>query len=186
MSDYLSILVFVLAYGLGRVLDPAAAIYWATGAMMLVALGQLGWWLARRRPIGGKEALTLGAILLLGSITLIFRNPLIIKLKPTVVYLLIGLLFLLSPVLLKKNLTEKMLGGVFQLPAPLWARLNLAWVVFFFVEGGLNALVAYQFSEEFWLGFKLWGLLGLSLLFILGQFWLLKPYLRAEAVADNP
>ena len=180
MSDFISIIAFVAAYGVGRFVAPAAAIYLATGAMMLVALGQILWQWRSGKPFSPKEKLTLGAILLLGTITLVFRTPMVVKLKPTIVNLLIGSFLLLSPRLLGQNYTEKMLASAFRLPPALWHKLNLAWVAFFYGEALLNALVAYNFSETFWLGFKLWGLLGLSLVFIAGQFWLLRAYLVRE------
>lgn len=180
MADFISIIVFVLAYLVGRFIAPDSAIYLATSAMMMVSIGHLIYLWRKDKKIEQKALLTNGAILILGSITLLLQNPLFIKLKPTIVNYLIGLLFLFAPIFFKKNLTEKMLGSALQMPNELWQKLNYAWVLFFFMVGTLNAVVALLFSETFWLGFKFWGLMGSSLIFIAGQFFFLRQYIQEQ------
>lgn len=182
MADFLLIIVFVAAYLGGHLFAPAGeAIYWATGLMMAAALLQLLYLnFIRKRKIERKVLLTNVAVMALGSLTFIFHSPLIIKLKPTIVNFIFALLFALSPILFRENLTQKMLQSAFQLPEALWQKLNWAWVSFFVFLGILNAFVAYSFSEVFWLGFKFWGLMGLSLIFILLHVYLFRDYLKKD------
>jgi len=109
-------------------------------------------------------------VVIFGTITLIFRDEIFIKWKPTVLNWGFGLAFLLSRFFGKKNLTERLLSTVKIDASPeIWDRLNFSWVIFFMFSGTLNIIVAYRFSTDTWVNFKLFGLFGLTFLFAIGQ-----------------
>ena len=92
-----------------------------------------------------------------------------LKWKPTIVNWLFALVFLGSQLIGKKNVVRRLMESKVRLPDPVWTRLNTSWVVFFVVCGALNLFVVYNFDTDTWIDFKLFGLMGLTLVFVLGQ-----------------
>lgn len=181
MQDFLPVVAFIGAYVVARLIGYGEeAMYIATVAIMVAVVAQIAWLKARSKPIEKRLWLTALVIVVLGAITLIFHNPHFVQLKPTILNVVIAAVFLGSQWVGKGNLTQKMLHSAFDMPERLWSCLNLAWVVFFLVEGAINAWVVYRFSYDFWVGFKLWGLIGLTLIFLIGQFVVLRRYLRHD------
>ena len=118
-----------------------------------------------------------GLVVGLGGISLLLQNELIFKWKPTVLNWLFGLVFLGSRFIGSKTIVQRLLetaaGNQIRLTTEHWRQLNLLWVVFFLFCGLANLFVAYRFSEEVWVNFKLFGLLGLTFVFIIIQtIWL--------------
>ena len=112
--------------------------------------------------------------LFFGALTLYFRNPYFTYWKPTAFYWVVGLAFFVSTWAGEKTLAQRFFGLVEGLDlekiAPSqWRNLNLVWVLFFAIAGLLNIYVAYNYSEKTWATFKVFGLMGLSFVFILGQ-----------------
>jgi intracellular septation protein len=116
----------------------------------------------------------------LGGMTIWFQNETFIKWKPSVLYWAMGLAFWLSPILFGKNLLRVLMGQQIELPDGVWRRLNLAWVAFFGLMGLANIFVAYSFSTDTWVNFKLFGGIGLMLLFTLAQGFYLSRYLEPQ------
>ena len=116
----------------------------------------------------------------MGGLTIWLQNATFIKWKPTLLYWTMGGAFLLAPLLFGKNLLKLLLGEQLQLPADVWQRLNAAWVAFFALMGALNLWVAYNFSENAWVNFKLFGGIGLMLVFTVAQGLYLARYLPDE------
>jgi intracellular septation protein len=164
--DYLPILIFFGAYFY-------KGIYFATGTLMVVMpVVMLGQW-AFTRKLNKIYAASTVLVLILGSATLLLRNPLFLYWKPTVLNWAIGLAFLGSQFIGEKPFAQRMLGGATSLEENQWRRLNQIWVVFFLFIGGINIYVAYTFSEPTWVKFKLFGMLGLTFLFVIVQtIWL--------------
>ncbi len=123
---------------------------------------------------------SLAIIVVFGGLTLFFHNPTFIKWKPTALYWLFGMVLLGSDLVLKRNLIRKALEAQVALPDVIWGRLNLAWAGFFIAMGVLNIYVAYTFSEETWVNFKLFGGTGLMFAFVLGQGFYLSRHLEEE------
>ena len=86
--------------------------------------------------------------------------------------------FLASPLFHGKTLTERMMGQVVAMPSHAWRQLNLAWALFFITMGLLNLYVAFNFSEDAWVNFKLFGMMGLTFLFVLAQGFFLARYME--------
>jgi len=164
--DYLPILFFFGAYFY-------KGIYFATGILMVVMpVVMLAQW-AITRKLNRIYAASTALVLILGGATLLLRNPLFLYWKPTVLNWAIGLAFLGSQFIGEKTFVQRMLGGAASLGENQWRRLNQIWVVFFLFIGGINLYVAYTFSEPTWVKFKLFGMLGLTFLFVIIQtIWL--------------
>lgn len=151
------------------------------GVIVLMVLMGLGLVLHRvqRKTITNMQWTSFFLVVIFGGVTLFFRNEIFIKWKPTVLNWGFGLAFLLSHFIGKKNFTERIMSAA-KLTAPkeVWNRLNISWVIFFVVSGALNIFVAYQFSTDTWVNFKLFGLFGLTFLFAIGQAVYLRKYLQ--------
>lgn len=162
LFDFFPIVLFFVAYKFGD-------IYLATLTAMAASVVQVG---ISRYKTGHFEKLpliTLATIVILGGATLFFKNELFIKWKPTALYGLLAIGFLLSQVIGKKPLIQRMIEQNIQLPQKVWTQLNLSWVVFFLIMGALNLYVVYNYDTDTWVNFKLFGSLGLTLVFIIGQ-----------------
>ncbi len=129
-------------------------------------------------------------LLVFGAASLYFRNATLFYWKPTVFYWAAGIGFLVSPFLMKKPLVQKFFEVAGDLPTEQiedrqWRLLNFVWVLFFAVLGCLNLFVAYTFSEDTWVKFKVFGLLGITLVFLVAQsFWLMSK-MQIEESSDS-
>ena len=112
-------------------------------------------------------------IIILGSATLFFRNPTFLYWKPTVLNWMIAVVFFASQWIGGKTIIQRMLGATIKLRSEQWMKLNYMWIIFFLVSGTINIYVAYNFTEAFWVKFKLFGLMGITILFVIFQsIWL--------------
>ncbi len=177
LYDLFPILIFFVAY---KLYD----IYVATAATIVASFIQVaGYWFKNRR-FETMHLVTLGLLVVLGGTTLILQDPLFIKWKPTLVNWLFAISFLGSQFFGSKTLVERMLSAQITLPASVWKRLNLAWIVFFIISGTANLYVAYSFDEATWVNFKLFGMMGLTLVFILFQGFYLARYMVTDDKKD--
>jgi intracellular septation protein len=154
-------------------------IYVATGVAIAATVLQIGALAVLGRKIDGMLWASLAIIVVFGGATLVLQDETFIKWKPTVLYWLFGAV-LAGGQFLGRNLIRLMLGGQLQMPAVAWAKLAWSWVGFFVVMGGLNLFVAYSFPTDTWVNFKLFGGIGLMLLFVLGQAMFLARYLEED------
>ncbi len=157
-----------------------APVLLATVVVIVATLAQVAWLKFRGRKIDTMLWVSLALVVVLGGATIYFHNETFIKWKPSVLYWAMGLSFWLSPLLFGKNLLRMMLGEQMQLPATVWHRLNFAWVAFFALMGLLNLWVAYTFSTAAWVNFKLFGGIGLMLLFTVAQGLYLSRHMKDE------
>ena len=140
----------------------------------------------QKKPITNMQWVSFFLVLVFGGITLIFRNEMFIKWKPTVLNWGFGIAFLLSQFFGQKNFTERIMSAAkVNATRQMWQRLNLSWVAFFLLSGTLNIVVAYSFSTDFWVNFKLFGLFGLTFLFAIGQAIYLRNYLPNDKENSN-
>ena len=165
----------------GEVGPSEAPVLLATVVVIVASLAQVAWLKLRGRKVDTMLWVSLGLVVVLGGATIYFHNETFIKWKPSVLYWAMGLSFWLSPLLFGKNLLRALMGAQMQLPARVWHRLNFAWVAFFAAMGLLNLWVAYSFSTDVWVDFKLFGGIGLMLLFTLAQGLYLNRYLKDDA-----
>lgn len=166
---------------LGNQIGPGQApILLATVVTIFASIGQIGWLLMRRMRIEPMLWVSLVIVVVFGGATVFFHDPTFIKWKPTVLYWLFAAVLLGAAYAFGRNLIRSAMGGQITLPDPVWAQLNLAWAGFFAVMGVLNLWVAYQFSEETWVNFKLFGGTGLMLAFVLAQGFFLSRHLEED------
>lgn len=183
--DFLPIVLFFIAYKFGGGIYEwdgqeydIKGIYVATAVMIIATVIQtsINWLLHRK--VEKSHMITLVLVLVLGGATLWLQNPDFIKWKPTAVNWLFALAFVAAQVFTDKSLLERMMSEHIQLPTAVWFKLNVAWVLFFIGSGIANLYVAFNFDENTWVNFKLFGLLGLTVIFIIGQ----SIYLAKHAV----
>lgn len=169
LFDFFPILLFFISYKL-------LGIYAATAIAMLAAVLQVVFFRLKYQRFEKMHLISLAIIMVLGGATLFFHNPWFIKWKPTGIYWVMALAFLGSGLVGQKTLIQKMMDGSVSLPAAIWRKLNYAWVLFFTMMGLANLYVAYYYSTDVWVNFKLFGGLGLTLLFVFGQAMFLSKH----------
>jgi intracellular septation protein len=156
------------------------AIFLATAGAIFASFIQVSLYWLRRRRFERTHILSLVLISVFGGATLLFQDALFIKWKPTVLNWLFALVFVGSQFIGNMPLAKRMMHHAMNVPDPIWVRLNLAWSAFFFFAGLANIVVAYRFSEQTWVDFKLFGLMGLTLVFVFAQALYLMRYVAQE------
>jgi intracellular septation protein len=156
-------------------------IYVATAVAMAASIVQIGWVWLRHRKVDNMLWVSLGVILVFGSATLLLQDEMFIKWKPTVLYWLFAGTLAIAAAWFKKNLIRSMLGEQVTMPDIVWTKLLASWIGFFAFMGVLNLLVAYNFSTDDWVDFKLFGGIGLMLVFVVLQALLLARYVEEKA-----
>ena len=206
--DLMPIILFFLGYHnasfiadntpVGQWIDPdqpevIAATIIATGIAIAASFIQVaGFWLKHRR-FERMHLFSLALISGLGGITIVFGDPAFIQWKPTVLNWVFAAAFLLSQFIGEKNLVTRMMGGQIKLPDQIWLRLNISWVVFFIFSGFANLYVAFYYATDldektrmdFWVDFKLFGLMGLTLVFVIAQAFYLTRYIEEDTSTDK-
>jgi len=171
LFDFFPVLLFFIVY---KTVD----IYAATAVLIAAsALQTFG-----HRLVKGKfensHVITFVLVALFGTLTLVLHDEVFIKWKPTAINWLFALIFIGSHFIGKKTVIERMMGSSITLPAMVWSRLSIAWAIFFVALGFINLYVAFNFDTDTWVNFKLFGLMGLTFVFIIGQSFFLMPYLK--------
>ena len=164
-------------------------IYTATAVAIVASFVQVGGYWLKERRFQTMHLVTLAVIAVFGGLTIALRDDTFIKWKPTLVYWILALLVLGSQWIGKKTLVERMLGSQLALPPRVWARQNLMWGLFFAVLGALNLYVAFYYRldlaeaerQALWVNFKVFGLLGITLVFTLVQ-----GLVMAKHASDEP
>lgn len=168
----------------GTVGQSEAPVLLATVVVIVATLAQVAWLKLKGRKVDAMLWISLGLVVVLGGLTIYFHSETFIKWKPTGLYWAMALAFLLGPWLWGKNLLKALMGAQLVLPEAIWQKLNLAWVAFFVFMGLLNLWVAYNFSTDAWVNFKLFGGIGLMFAFTLGQGLWLQKHLPPEPPQD--
>ena len=157
-----------------------AGIYVATGVAIAATLLQIGWLYFRNGKVEAMQWVSLVIIVLFGGATLLFHDDTFIKWKPTVLYWLMGGALVLGHWVMKRNFLQSLMGGQLELPDTVWLRLLWAWTVFFVLMGVLNLWVAYNFDLDTWVSYKLFGGMGLMLVFVVIQAFYLSRYIKSD------
>lgn len=167
LLDFFPVAAFFIAFYIPA--DRADGIYLATAAAIAAGFIQMAvcWLLTRRFET--MHLVTLAILIALGSATLLLHDERFIKWKPTVVYWLFAAVLLGGQLLMRTNIIQRMMEHAVELPQAIWNNLNLGWALFFLLSGLANLYIAFAFSDEVWVNFKLFGILGLTLLFAIAQ-----------------
>jgi intracellular septation protein len=124
-------------------------------------------------------------VFVFGGATLFFRNQMFIQWKPTIFNWALALAFGASQFIGKKNLMQRTLGSQLQLPHVAWRRLNLIWTANFAIVGTLNLYVAYNFSEDTWVSYKLYSSIGFTVILTILSAFLISPHLKEEVDSEQ-
>lgn len=144
-------------------------IYVATAVLIIASLIQTSaHWIMHRR-FEKMHVITLVLVCVFGGLTLMLQDEMFIKWKPTVINWLFAVAFIGSQFIGKKSLIQHMMSDHMVLPNKIWLHLNIAWTLFFIALGIANLYVVYNFDTETWVNFKLFGLLGLTFVFVVAQ-----------------
>lgn len=173
LIDFLPVALFFIVY-------KAEDIYIATAVLIIAcAIQTLGYRLWKGK-FEQSHVLTLILVAAFGGLTLMLHDEMFIKWKPSVINWLFGAVFIGSMWVGDRPVIQRMLGGQVSLPAVIWRKLNLAWASFFIVLGFINLYVVYNFDTDTWVNFKLFGLLGLTLAFIIAQSLYMARYVQGS------
>ncbi len=177
LFDFFPIFLFFLAY---KLFD----IFVATAVAIVATFAQVGYSWFRYRKVAVMQWVTLLIVVIFGGLTLYLHDEQFIKWKPTAINWLFGLGFLVSQFVGKATVVERLMGGSISLPQAVWRRLNLAWIAFFFIQGGANLYVVSHFDRDIWVDFKLFGMLGLTLVFLVIQSLFLVRHLQGADASE--
>lgn len=198
LFDLFPVIIFFIAYKLGDanaeatrafmaslgLPQPAGAgekpgIYLATLVAIIASFAQIAWVKLRGNKVETMLWVSLGIIVVFGGATLWLHNEAFIKWKPSVLYWIFAAI-ILGASLFGRNVIKSLMGTQMELPDAAWSRLNASWGGFFAFMGVANLLVAFNFSTDTWVNFKLFGSLGLMLVFVIGQSMMLAKYMDKE------
>jgi intracellular septation protein len=162
LFDLFPVILFFAAFKLFDV-------YVATAVAIAATFLQIGWLKLKGRKVQTMMWVSLAIIVVFGGATLALHDETFIKWKPTVLYWLFAAIIAAADLLFRRNVIRAMLGEQVRMPDTAWARLNWSWAAFFAFMGAANLYVAYNFSTDAWVNFKLFGGMGLMLVFVLLQ-----------------
>jgi intracellular septation protein len=171
--EYVPLIIFFIFYKF-------ADIYWATGSLIVTSALQIIYYLVRKEPVPMRNWIFFGIIAVFGSLTIFLHDDTFIKWKVTIINEFFAIGLLVSQYFFNKNLIKQFLGEALTLPDNIWAKLNLAWAAFFALCGFLNLYIAFNFEQEVWVNFKVFGLTGLTFVFAIGSIFSLYKYLPQE------
>lgn len=178
LIDFFPIVFFFIAF---KMYD----IYIATAVLIIASLLQTSaHWLMHRR-FEKMHVITLLLVCVFGGLTLMLQDEMFIKWKPTVINWLFAIAFIGSQFIGKKSLVQRMMGDHMVLPNNIWLNLNIAWTLFFIALGFANLYVVYNFDTETWVNFKLFGLLGLTFVFVIAQSLYVARFIKEPTGSDE-
>ena len=173
LFDLFPVILFFIAF-------KVAGIFVATAVAIVATFAQIGWVWYRHRKVDTMLWVSLVIVTVFGGATLLLQDETFIKWKPTVLYWLFAGILGGGALFMKKNLMKSLLSEQMQLPDVAWNRMNISWIGFFVFMGIANLAVAYNFSTDDWVTFKLFGGMGLMLVFVLVQGLLLSKYIEEK------
>jgi len=178
LFDFFPVLLFFIAF---KLFD----IWVATAVAIGASFAQIGWLKLRRRKVDTMLWVSLAIVVVFGGATLFLHDETFIKWKPTVLYWMFGIVLAASQLGFRRNLMRAVLGEQVQMPDFAWRRLNWSWVGFFAFMGAANLYVAFNFPTDTWVSFKLFGGMGLLVLFVLLQAVYLSRYIEDPSTSSG-
>ncbi|MBK68756.1 MAG: septation protein A [Legionellales bacterium] len=178
LFDFFPLVAFLIAFYIPE--DREQGVYLGVQVMIVATLIQIiAYWLFTRK-FEKMHVITLILTVVLGGATLLLKDVRFFKWKPTAVNWIFALVFIGSQFIGKKPIIRRMMDHAISVPDEIWTKLNLAWAGFFIFAGTINLYVAYNFSTEFWVNFKVYGLLGLTFIFAIAQALYMSRYIKEE------
>ncbi|MFT6275863.1 MAG: intracellular septation protein [Halioglobus sp.] len=192
LAEFVPIVLFFITYQMkGSTLDLGGwthtfdGIFSATAVLMIATTLQVVVSYAMTRKVEKRMLWLLLAVMLFGGATLFFRNQMFIQWKPTIFNWVLALAFGASQFIGEKNLMQRTLGSQIQLPHNVWRRLNLLWAANFAIVGALNIYVAYSYSEDTWVSYKLYSAIGFTVVLTILTAMLISPHLKDDQLPDK-
>ncbi len=173
LFEYLPLVIFFVFYKFGD-------LYWATGSLIVTSALQILYYLYQKQPVPKRNWVFFGLIAVFGGLTIFLQDDSFIKWKVTIINTIFALALLISNHMFNKNLIKEMMSENLPLPDSIWNKLNFAWAIFFLTCAVLNIYIAYNFSQETWVNFKVFGLMGLTLVFAIISVFSLYKYLPQD------
>lgn len=171
LFDLFPVILFFIAYKL-------YGIYTATVVAIAASVLQVAYVYIKNKKVEKMHLITLGLIVVLGGATLILQDEAFIKWKPTVVNWGFAIVFFGSHFIGKKPIIRRMMDQAIALPDHAWNVLSNMWILFFIFSGIVNIYVAYNYDTDTWVNFKLFGLMGLTIAFIIAQGFYISRYMQ--------
>jgi intracellular septation protein len=179
LVDFLPIVIFFAVYKYTNDIILATAVLIPATALQILYT-----WI-KTKTVEKTHIITLALVLILGGLTIALNDKTFIQWKPTLVNWLFALVFFGSQFIGKRTVIEMMMASNVTLPKKVWLNLNLSWVAFFIFSGAVNLYVAYNFSEDTWVDFKLFGLLGMTFVFIILQGIYMSKYMKDDEIKKD-
>lgn len=176
MQTFLEFLPLVVFYIVWKFSD----IYWATGALIVMSGLQVLYYIVRSQKVPTKSWIFFGLIAVFGGLTIFLHDDSFLKWKVTIINGVFAVALIVSQYIFKKNIIKQFLGESLTLPENIWTNLNLSWALFFAFCGALNLYVAFNFEQEVWVNFKVFGLTGLMIVFSVTSIFALYKYLPKD------
>lgn len=174
LFDIFPVILFFAAFKL-------YGIYVATTVAIIATVLQIAWVWIKHRKVENMQWISLALIVVFGGATLLLKDETFIKWKPTVLYWLFATVLAVSQLFFSKNLIRSMMDQQVSAPDQVWNKLLSGWIGFFVFMGILNLYVAFNYPTDTWVSFKLFGGIGLMLLFVLGQAFVLAPHMKEKS-----
>ena len=191
MHALIEFIPLVLFFAVFKLVD----IYWATALLMGTTLIQVAYSYFTTAKVPGRQWVFLAIAVILGTLTLVFHDAQFVKWKATIIYALLSLTLLASRYFMGKNLVKQAFSSVLNnatetdqavnVPESLWDKLNLLWIAITAAIAALNLYIAYHFSLDFWVNFKVFGLTGITFISIFASIIMLYKYLPDEDEAKT-
>ena len=182
LFDFFPIALFFITFKFYD--DPQEGVLAATAVAIIASALQVFFFWLKNKRVEKMHVITLVLITVLGGATLILKDPVFIKWKPTAVNWMFAIAFLGSQFIGKQPFVKRMMAHAVDLPTPVWTKLNVAWVLFFTAMGFANLYVAFNYDLTTWVDFKTYGMLGLTVVFVILQAIYLAKHMP-ETVEEN-
>lgn len=167
LFDFFPIALFFITFKFYD--DPQEGVMAATAVAIIATILQVFLFWLKHKRVEKMHIITLVLITVLGGATLILKDPVFIKWKPTAVNWMFAIAFFGSQFIGENPFVKRMMAHAVELPEAVWSKLNFAWVVFFTAMGFANLYVAFNYDLTTWVDFKTYGMLGLTILFVILQ-----------------
>ena len=161
-SDFLPVVVFFIIY-------KAYDIYYATASLIIITVAQVFYEIIFNKKIPKMQIIVAILVIIFGGATLYFHNDEFIKWKVSIINWLMGIAFIINTYFMKETFIEKLMKNSLSMDIKNWKFLNNLWGIFFIFLGTLNIIIAIFCSTDIWVNFKVFGILGLTFLFVIVQ-----------------
>ncbi len=173
LIDFLPVALFFIVYKVEN-------IYLATAVLIIASAIQTVGVRLWKGKFEQSHVITLALVIAFGGLTIFLHDEMFIKWKVSIINWLFGAVFLGSMWMGKQPIIQRMLGSQVELPKDVWSKLNAAWGLFFIGLGCLNLYIIYNYDTDTWVNFKLFGMMGLTIVFIIGQSLYIAKYIEVD------